>query len=540
MKKIYLLTVILLLTFVKNFAQTPYLVKDIKTGGLDSSPRDFTNVNGTLFFSADNGASGRQLWKSDGTTAGTNLVKIIAPGTGLTNSFRGEDLNGILFFSANDGLNGMELWRSDGTQSGTYMVKDINLGGNSNPSCLTNFNGNLYFSADDGINGVELWKSDGTASGTVLLKDIYTGVGNSNPGPLSLHFAIINNEFIFTADDSIHGTELWKSDGTEIGTIIIKDIVPGSSSSNIYFNSNIDYPTVSINGILYFIAQFEIWKTDGTSLGTSMLTSGSVGGYSPAALFNYNGTLIYAVDDGMNGYEIYKSDGTVSGTSILNDICLGSCSSITKYSEYIASLNGNLFFCANDGLSGNELWKSNGTVTGTTLVKDINIGSLGSTILGLTTGSGYLLFTANDGLNGQELWKSDGTTSGTVLLDIVPGSSGSYPYNFMTLNDITYFVAADAPHGYELWAINTAVGIKKTKGNLSVSVFPNPSTDFLNFENIDFKSRTYISIENIFGETVLKKELNENKMNVMDLTPAVYFFKIENEKGIFVGKFLKQ
>src|SRR5262249_21719023 len=148
-----------------------------------SSPANLTNVNGTLFFSTAN--SGGALWKSDGTEAGTSLVAPLFDANDLTN------VNGTLFFTAYDRMVGTELWKSDGTAAGTTLVKDIFPGGfwdtwnyhanNSNPSNLTNVNGTLFFTADDGVHGRELWKSDGTAAGTTLVKDIFAGSAGSGP-----------------------------------------------------------------------------------------------------------------------------------------------------------------------------------------------------------------------------------------------------------------------------------------------------------------------------------------------------------------------
>ncbi len=101
----------------------------------------------------------------------------------------------VLYFTANDGATGVELWKSDGTAAGTVLVKDIRPGGlGSAPSNLTNFGGTLYFSANDGVRGHELWKSDGTAAGTICVKDVESGPGNSYPR----HLTNVDGTLFFT------------------------------------------------------------------------------------------------------------------------------------------------------------------------------------------------------------------------------------------------------------------------------------------------------------------------------------------------------
>ena len=110
------------------------------------SHKYLTAVDGTLFFSAYTAEGGRELWKSDGTEAGTTLVKDINAGTGSSNP---QDLTAVddtLLFRALTVESGWELWKSDGTEAGTTLVKDINAGtGSSEPVYLTAVDGHAVF-----------------------------------------------------------------------------------------------------------------------------------------------------------------------------------------------------------------------------------------------------------------------------------------------------------------------------------------------------------------------------------------------------------
>jgi ELWxxDGT repeat protein len=144
------------------------------------------------------------LWKSDGTAKGTVLAADIVPGATSSNPAALTNVNGTIFFSADTG-SGRELWKSNGTAAGTTLVRDINPTGHSFPSNLTNASGTLYFAADDGTHGAELWKSNGTAAGTTLVRDINPGDVGSSPAVLTMS----GGHLFFTADDGVHGTELW-------------------------------------------------------------------------------------------------------------------------------------------------------------------------------------------------------------------------------------------------------------------------------------------------------------------------------------------
>ena len=207
------------------------------TFGSDSCPEQFTPLATDVAFMAVEPINGFALWRTDGTRAGTTLIRDVNSIRIFNPIVAG---NGVMFFVAQDrsGQFGTELWRSDGTFNGTVMVADLNPGPASSqgPSPqMLNAAGMLYFLATDGVSGGELWKIEAGRSvpGTGLLprpqlvKDIYPGPGHGGPNS----FAFAGSTLFFVAQDPEHGLELWKSDGTAEGTVLVKDILPGPGSS---------------------------------------------------------------------------------------------------------------------------------------------------------------------------------------------------------------------------------------------------------------------------------------------------------------------
>jgi ELWxxDGT repeat protein len=437
---------------------TPHLLRDINPGSGSSNPSGFVEVKGTAFFAATDPVHGTELWKSNGTPAGTVLVRDIHPGSSggvpyASNPSLLTNVNGTLFFEANDGTRGTELWKSNGTAAGTVLVRDIWVGGVGNyAASLTNVNGTLFLSANDGPHGSELWKSNGTPAGTVMVKDIKPGAYGSNPSYLTN----VNGVLYFQANDGVHGAELWKSNGTPAGTTMVKDIAPGMQPSSPRF-------LINVNGVVFFQASdgvhgAELWKSNGTPAGTTNfkdIRPGILGSY-PSHLTNNNGHLSFAANDGVHGVEPWITNGTPAGTHLLKDINPGSGNSTPQISPQAGAtiVNGTAFFLANNGTNGFELWKSNGTAAGTLMVKDIRPGSANSYPLFLTNVNGTLFFQANNGVSGVELWMSNGAAPGTLLIrDIDPGSASSNPSGLLNVNGTLFFSANDGVHGVEPWVM---------------------------------------------------------------------------------------
>ncbi len=321
-------------------------------------PTQLTNVNGTLFFVAvDPATNGTELFKSNGNPGGTSLIKDINPNGNAISTIQTSTLtnvNGTLFFAADDGVHGFELWESDGTAAGTQMVKDVAPGTNlgSYPRSLTNVNGICYFAAN-GAGGRELWRSDGTAFGTFRVADINT---SGSPHSFPQYLTNVNGSLFFEADDGVHGFELWESDGTAAGTQMVKDLTPGTGNNSYPFGLR------NVNGSLFFQVNIPgappgitgVYRSDGTAAGTTLLKNVGSDLNNPVGPQNVNGTYYFGGDDGTHGAELWRSDGTAAGTVLVQDISPGAG---TSYPAQLTNVGGTLFFTADDSTHGDELWK---------------------------------------------------------------------------------------------------------------------------------------------------------------------------------------
>ena len=259
------------------------------------------------------------VWATDGTLAGTiqlsPTIKFIDNLGSITFA------NGKLIFAGSTPATGVEVYITDGTPGGTILVKDINPGAtSSNPRLLSILGGFIYFSAETPAEGDELWRTDGTPAGTTLVKDINPGA----PGSSIDHEAAFLGSFLyFTASTAAEGRELWRTNGTTAGTTLLKDIVPGVGDSN-YPDK---YELFSSGTYLLFMARtpasgVELWTSDGSTAGTVLLKDINAGIDSSNArsFFKFNSTVLFEATDATHGDELWKTDGTAAGTTLLKDI----------------------------------------------------------------------------------------------------------------------------------------------------------------------------------------------------------------------------
>ena len=429
--------------FIGRCPPTPTIVKDINPGAggtFATSGNQLVNVNGTLFFSAYTPTYGTELWKSDGTEAGTVLVKDIGPGATtmnfayLTPQFL-TNVQGTLFFIMDDGQSGLELWKSDGTEAGTIRVQDINPGaagafywGLSDKHAAAGKY--FYFTATDGTNGVQLWRSDGTLDEAKVV---------SPPGVINFDsLTDVNGTLYFSASTTANGYELWKigeNDSVASVAVAVNEVGTLKVSS----------PTglTNVNGTLYFSGlgedgQRELWKYNGTA--TLVKDLNGTGNGSPTWLTNVNGILFFMAFDTGIGDELFKSDGTPGGTGLVKD--MNPMPGLGSSNTFLTKVGNKLFF--RSGESGlYTLWVSDGTAAGTTdlgiMVTDPANGSPE-----ITDVMGKAFFRVGT----SNLGKSDGTLAGTSVI-----MSNSSPQSLRDVNGVLFLLATTPDYGMELWSV---------------------------------------------------------------------------------------
>jgi len=462
-----------------DFAGSAALVIDGTPGLGGTSPTELTKADSLIYYrggGTQGGTQGRQLWRSDGTAAGTfKLLQVVPANQNIqTNSLR--TLGNKAYFLIRKTSGETEFWVSDGTVSGTIKLTDVP----SSYAVLDRFEAffmdgkYVYLAIDPQSSEVKWAVTDGTPAGSELLLNL----------PTNTHFdlsfydsktykSVLNGSFyFFCRNDSTTEYELWKSDGTSIGTQKVKSL--GSSSS--------PQTLASSKYLFFFLAQnkgnndIELWSSDGTAAGTKIIKSL---GISENYLYFGSGeatdsTVLFKspfYGPGASGFP-YRSDGTKQGTyPVEGEPALYLAGSSPR--GFVSSSNEAIFFRAFDNQFCG-IWRSEpASPFATTRIdtlsaytyfenatpmaafdkvlwfsdeKTLSVTDETGTITQIQVPVTFGGYWANGpdgavffmGDNGQSLWRTDGTIVGTY--EVLSAPSNTVFYDLLTIGDSLYFL----------------------------------------------------------------------------------------------------
>jgi ELWxxDGT repeat protein len=412
------------------------LVEDIRSGG-GSAPRLLTRAADLVFFRANDGVHGAELWATDGTAQGTHLVRDIHPGEAGSGPAMLTAVGSRVYFTAVDGVHGRELWVSDGTRPGTHIVKDLTRGpAGADITGIVDGGGTAYFDLDHR----HLWRTDGTARTTIKVRDflaVDVGAARWMRGRLYL-----------PADDA-----LWRSDGTATGTKRLSRKFWGIDEITVFRRHiylRADPPLPPYGGVP------QLWWSDGTWAGTRRL--GTM--LDPTFLTPLGSRLYFgARASETRPARLFGGDGTASGTAPVRPW-------VPRLLFPFAAAGRLWAVGASSGQMGfDQLWVSDGTADGTTLLRNgdemwfVHDWDDG----GHAAMDGRLWFVAtpvteigtSKGMD-LEIWTSDGTAVGTVKAADINPTGPSSPRDLVRSGTSILFTADDGVHGRELWSLSVS------------------------------------------------------------------------------------
>ncbi|HEX7184793.1 MAG TPA: ELWxxDGT repeat protein [Thermoanaerobaculia bacterium] len=483
-------------------ARTASLVRDINTritSGTSSSPYQVTPFRDKVVFEATEASSGGEIWVSDGTESGTEMLRDVCPEScssvplilGTTSrlvfwasSSEGEGsetgtiwrsdgtrqgtfplspqvafhqrvlheeyafLGDLLLFEGCDAIEGCGLWRTDGTSEGTVLLQEFPRPFEPQPYALTAAGNQIFYLLDSPEN-VALWRTDGTTAGTVQLKVFESG----DPEEIT----VAGGRIFFLWYSASRKQELWTSDGTRAGTQALARFEPFEvlgSNRKIHAFANRVYWLVNDR-----IHGQEIWRSDGTPQGTRRITELAFAepfGHSPSfpLAAEAGSRLVFTVTDG-TAFRLWSTDGNPASTSLIHSLCPGGCQSLPSDLWSLVSLGTRALFLAEDAARGRELWSTDGTAAGTRIIRDLCPGPCSLEIERLQPLPGAFAFVAEESGKPLQLWRTDGTVAGThPLTSFTRETSAVYTLTrIIAAGQKIFFIGANR-YGEELWVID--------------------------------------------------------------------------------------
>lgn len=622
-------------TFIKEVDSYDYYFDD-NTIQIASK---LANFNGKLLFNFYG-----DIWLSDGTVTGTNKVKTIQTLNYYVNYGKWGILNDKFYFAGFNGTNAdgydFELWQSDGTTAGTILLKDINLINSASPNYFTTINNKLYFKTSN----EQVWQSDGTANGTIFIQNIPKPA--NSPSYYQTKPELIytsNNYLLYSYYSEQYGFELWKTNG--VSQSLLKNISTAHKTSlgsdkkvrlgNTWYFNGMDYRGA------------ELWKSDGTPEGTILVKDINTGSNSSIIQqIVAVGNLVYftVIFTGENAIKFYKSDGTEAGTVAMNVDIYAQTNYLTPSNNYLffmaryfaestpwihneqivetrpistgylydrlpdflvalqdrltfSSYNGTLSglwisdgtrvntkrVCENETInvplnpicniefknklyffsfyydSNNTrkyaLFESDGTKIGTKIVKEFDQSLIAGYALFLEKSSDRLYFRATFNLGqGFDLWTSDGTTEGTVFLKTISVSYLINPYvidvslKFAAVGTQFYiFVNPQYPSDNMVWTTDGTINgtiqiLLKQNSPVVSSIIPFKCKLYFNLFDSNYGQELWesdgtIAGTHLTGEVITGTE-NSHINNLLSFDNKLVFWANNSTSGNAMWKYL--
>jgi ELWxxDGT repeat protein len=543
MRKTSLLLMLSLFNIYFSFAQTD--VKNINSGTGEKIfwPREFTNYNNLMFFKSRTAGLGDEIWVSDGSSENTRLLKDINPGSGyaITTSFTASSVkfNNALYFVADDGQTGGELWKTDGTTEGTIRITDSI---HADIPQLTVAGDKIFFLAiiHDPLyhlDTMQVWKSDGTKIGTspvtgkLLLFNQPTYQGKCN------------NTFIFTKDEyGTNGSRVWRSSGTDAGTFPVTAGLFGNGAGFISGLRATDILSqyIEFNNYLYFVTGSGIMKTDGTTQNTQLVYGGTGAGMKQASVIELNNKLYFSFyEENNNHVSIYESDGTTEGTKQIYN------QSASKYivPSKLEKHNTSLLFTGPNSSGQTCLLSLNTADYAVSEIivladnpvkpnmyfeyKDACFFNPFSDNIFISVPIGYQ----------HEGWIYNLTHNTVQKMDTLKNIWEAFPYN----NKLAFYRYVN---GYsDLWMLSTGLveGIKSVSSSGRISIYPNPVHDYLNIMLSGHSGKSVdLKISNTRGQVVRTLHYGtDTRFSISDLPKGAYLLSVDKDSKQLPVKFIK-
>lgn len=496
-----------------------------------SSSIDFRKLNDKILLETNEADTGREIWESDGTTSGTKLIKDIYPGleSSVIGTLKtGTAINNIFYFIAKDESSLGEIWKSDGTTAGTVKMTSFI---NGRTSTLTAVGNSIYFLIKEDYK-LQVWKINATTGVTVLVKD------NMPISNMPTFQGKCNGTFIFTFQPSgTNNSRVWRSNGTSEGTFPITAEIDGNGSDEGGTAGLTQY--IEKDNKLYFVSRFYLLETDGTLENTKTVANlwnaqnNLVSSGDAIEVDNNLFFMFFSAD--LFKLEIWKFDLINRNASVVYT----NQSSQYFYPSNLAKTDDSLLFCGPNATAGTALLSMKLNDYSISYLKELApnadkpfmfFNNMNRAVISKIKANEYFISSATDKNYESKGWISNLSsklTENVIALDNV--------WNVFSYNDCLYYAKDN-----KLWKYANNLSIPLTEKKSSLVFYPNPSSDFINVEAENNATVEDFQIFDLNGRLVSSPASNlNNKIDVSRLNRGSYILKAKVNGTLVSRKIIK-